>query len=92
MDLTPSSKSNATLERQRLMTKLAQNHPLCITNVTVYAGQTAKMHCCLARLDRELSVRELIKQIKFLLEKDINNLQVVAILLLCSIINQLKLI
>ena len=36
--------------------KLAQSHPLCETNVTAYAGQTAKMHCCLARLDRELSV------------------------------------
>ena len=35
-----------------------QSHPLCKTNVTAYAGQTAKMHCCLARLDRELSVSE----------------------------------
>ena len=31
-------------------------HPLCANNATAYVGQTAKMYCCLARLDRELSV------------------------------------
>lgn len=34
----------------------AMQHPLCIRNATAYVGQTAKMYCCLARLDRELSV------------------------------------
>ena len=34
----------------------AMQHPLCATNATAYVGQTAKMYCCLARLDRELSV------------------------------------
>ena len=29
-------------------------HPLCANNA--YVGQTSKMYCCLARLDRELSV------------------------------------
>ena len=36
---------------------LAMSHPMCGTNVTAYVGQTAEMHCCLARLDRELSVK-----------------------------------
>ena len=31
-------------------------HPLCTQNTTAYVGQTAKMYCCLARLDRDLSV------------------------------------
>lgn len=42
--------------RSELISRLAQNHPLCIDNVTAYVGQTARMFCCLARLDRELSV------------------------------------
>lgn len=42
--------------RNVAMSALAQEHPLCQTNVTAYAGQTAHMYCCLARLDRDLSV------------------------------------
>ena len=34
----------------------AMLHPLCTQNTTAYVGQTAKMYCCLARLDRDLSV------------------------------------
>ena len=34
----------------------AMQHPLCTRNTSAYVGQTAKMYCCLARLDRELSV------------------------------------
>ena len=34
----------------------AMQHPLCTQNTSAYVGQTAKMYCCLARLDRELSV------------------------------------
>ena len=34
----------------------AMQHPLCSSKATAYVGQTAKMYCCLARLDRELSV------------------------------------
>ena len=50
-------KSNGTInKRTDVMTKWALSHPLCATNVTSYVGQTATMHCCLARLDRDLSV------------------------------------
>ena len=38
------------------LSELAQMHPLCQKNVTTYAGQTATMHCCLARVERDLSV------------------------------------
>ena len=38
------------------MTQLALEHPLCRNNVTAYAGQTAKLYCCIARLNRELTV------------------------------------
>lgn len=34
----------------------AMQHPLCTQNTSAYVGQTAKMYCCLARLDRDLSV------------------------------------
>ena len=40
-----------------ILSKWALNHSKCGTNITSYVGQTAKMHCCLARLDRDLSVR-----------------------------------
>ncbi len=40
------------------LTDWAQMHPLCQRNLTAYVGQTARMHCCLARLDRELNVRQ----------------------------------
>ena len=54
---SPPSAAAATSFSASHAFKLAQSHPLCeATNVTAYAGQTAKMHCCLARLDRELSV------------------------------------
>ena len=43
-------------KRSEVMSKWALSHPLCAKNVTAYVGQTAKMHCCLARLDRDLSV------------------------------------
>ena len=43
-------------KRSEVMSKWALSHPLCANNVTAYVGQTAKMHCCLARLDRDLSV------------------------------------
>ncbi len=39
------------------LTDWAQMHPLCQRNLTAYVGQTARMYCCLARLDRELNVR-----------------------------------
>lgn len=45
-----------TTPRTGSIAEWALNHPLCQTNVTAYVGQTAKMHCCLARLDRDLSV------------------------------------
>ncbi|TRY70331.1 hypothetical protein TCAL_09632, partial [Tigriopus californicus] len=48
--------------RSELISRLAQNHPLCIDNVTAYVGQTARMFCCLARLERELSVSWIRKQ------------------------------
>lgn len=48
-------KRSPELDRD-VMTRLAQQHPLCQTNVTAYAGQTATMYCCLARLERDLSV------------------------------------
>ena len=37
----------------------AMQHPLCTHNTSAYVGQTAKMYCCLARLDRDLSVSDL---------------------------------
>ena len=55
MSLTSSGKIN----RPDTLTRWALSHPKCATNVTSYAGQTAKMHCCLARLDRDLSVKNL---------------------------------
>ena len=42
--------------RSEHISKLALVHPLCKTNVTVYAGQSARMYCCLARTDRNLNV------------------------------------
>ena len=48
--------SGAINKRTDVMAKWALSHPLCATNVTSYVGQTARMHCCLARLDRDLSV------------------------------------
>ena len=44
-------------KRSDTLTKWALSHPKCATNVTSYVGQTARMHCCLARLDRDLSVK-----------------------------------
>ena len=55
----PSKSKGAIHKRQILhnyMTRWALSHPLCATNVTSYVGQTARMHCCLARLERDLSV------------------------------------
>ena len=46
------------LVQAKTMAELAQDHPLCQRNVTAYVGQTASMFCCLARLDRDLSVSE----------------------------------
>ena len=43
-----------------ILSKWALNHSKCGTNITSYVGQTAKMHCCLARLDRDLSVRYVV--------------------------------
>ena len=43
-----------------ILSKWALNHSKCGTNITSYVGQTAKMHCCLARLDRDLSVRNVV--------------------------------
>ena len=48
--ITGGAKSSAGLNDR------AMQHPLCANNATAYVGQTAKMYCCLARLDRELSV------------------------------------
>ena len=45
-----------TKKSSDIVSKWALSHPLCTTNVTAYVGQTAKMHCCLARLERDLSV------------------------------------
>ena len=52
-------KVSGTINRSDTLTKWALSHPKCTTNVTSYVGQTAKMHCCLARLDRDLSVKML---------------------------------
>ena len=54
-----SLKSSGTINRSDTLTRWALSHPKCATNVTSYVGQTAKMHCCLARLDRDLSVKNL---------------------------------
>ena len=48
--LSVGAKSSAGLNDR------AMQHPLCANNANAYVGQTAKMYCCLARLDRELSV------------------------------------
>ena len=50
LSLVAGPKSSAGLNDR------AMQHPLCVNNATAYVGQTAKMYCCLARLDRELSV------------------------------------
>ena len=56
--ITHSSDVGETInKRSDTLTKWALNHPKCATNVTSYVGQTARMHCCLARLDRDLSVK-----------------------------------
>ena len=34
----------------------AMRHHLCTQTTSAYVGQTARMYCCLARLDRNLSV------------------------------------
>jgi hypothetical protein len=52
-------KSSGTIDRSDTLTRWALSHPKCATNVTSYVGQTAKMHCCLARLDRDLSVKNI---------------------------------
>ncbi len=57
-DLLPAASLPVTSFSASHAIKLALSHPLCKTNVTAYAGQTARMHCCLARLDRELEVSE----------------------------------
>ncbi len=53
----PSANATAAASHSEHMFQLSLLHPLCADNVTAYVGQTAKMYCCLARLDRELSVR-----------------------------------
>ena len=50
LSLVSGPKSSAALNDR------AMQHPLCVNHTTTYVGQTAKMYCCLARLDRELSV------------------------------------
>ena len=55
--ITHNSGGGETInKRSDTLTKWALSHPKCATNVTSYVGQTARMHCCLARLDRDLSV------------------------------------
>ena len=56
MGMVFDSSGNQIHKRSSSLTRLALSHPKCATNVTSYVGQTAKMHCCLARLDRDLSV------------------------------------
>ena len=53
-----NSELVATSGAGETLTDWAQIHPLCQRNLTAYVGQTARMHCCLARLDRELNVSE----------------------------------
>ena len=55
--------SGAINKRSDTLTRWALSHPKCSTNMTSYVGQTAKMHCCLARLDRDLSVKNLYRPI-----------------------------
>ena len=56
--ITHNSSVGETInKRSDTLTKWALSHPKCATNVTSYVGQTARMHCCLARLDRDLSVK-----------------------------------
>lgn len=51
-----ASGATSSTEPAKSLLDWAQEHPLCSTKATAYVGQTAKMFCCLARLDRDLSV------------------------------------
>ena len=67
-DSKPSNVTLLDIQSQKLQSSStinlndrAMQHPLCTQNTSAYVGQTAKMYCCLARLDRDLSVSTIHK-------------------------------